>query len=74
MFVAYNTLLAEGLDPILNPNSPTAHHIGQHHVRHKTVSDNNYLTWVCYPSLGVLLEIRHDFVFAARLLDAMSKH
>lgn len=71
--MTYDAFLAQGLDSIFDPNPPTAHHIGQHHVGHEAISDDNDLAWMRHASLRVLLEMSHDLIFTAWLLDPMSK-
>ena len=61
-------------DAVLDPNTPTAHHVGKHHVSCQPVSHNGDVTWTCHAGLWVVTEIRHDLIAAARLLDSMREN
>lgn len=71
IFYAYNALLVQRHDPVLDPDAPTAHHVGQHHVRGQPITDNGDLVRPCHPGFRVLAEVRQDLVATARLLHRM---
>ena len=68
---AYNTLLLERDDPVLDPDPPAAHHVGQHHVGCQPITHNSNLVRTCHASLWVLAEVRQDLVTTAWLLHGM---
>jgi hypothetical protein len=70
----YNALLVDRHDPFPDPDAPTAHPVGQHHVRGEPVADNGDVSRAGYPSLRVASEVLHDLRSAARLLYLVGKH
>lgn len=63
----------KGLDAILDPYAPAAHHVCHHHVRREAIADDGNVTRIRDPGLRVVLEVVHDLVPAAGLLDAMGE-
>jgi hypothetical protein len=61
---AYNALLLQRYDPVLDPDTPAAHHVGQHHVGCQSVSHNGNVVGTRDACLWVLAEVRHDLVAA----------
>ena len=68
---AHDALLLQRNDAILNPNAPTAHHVGQHHVGREAVADNSNLMRSCNTSFRVLAEVGQDLITTAGFLHGM---
>jgi len=69
----HNTLLSQGHDTVLDPYSPAAHPVGEHHVRKQSVSNDSYLMWPGHSCLWVLAEVLHDLICAAGLLHSVGE-
>lgn len=59
---------------ILDPDAPTSHHVGKHHVSAESVPNYSNLMGPSNARLGMLAEVRHDIISAAGFLDAVGEH
>lgn len=72
--LTYNALLPQRDDAILNPEAPTSHHVGEHHVSRQAVTHNRNLRGIGHACFWILLEILHDLATAAWFLHGMVKN
>lgn len=70
----YHTLLLIGYHTLLNPESPPAHHIRQHHISRQSISHNRNVRRVSDARLGMLLEVLHDLVATSWFLGRMGQN
>lgn len=66
-----NALLLQWDDAVLDPEAPSAHHVGEHHVSREAVTDHCDVGRVGHAGLWIFLEVLHDFGAAARFLHRM---